>query len=564
MSLAILAFFSIAFILVFVLRLARIGTLLALLLAGVVAGPHVLGLFNVSTGWHYLGEIGIIFLWFTMGLEINMRRLWQMRRNIFGFGAAQVMMVVVMLFPILFGLTTWSIMGTVMVALLLSMSSTSTDLEILADRNELQSGTGRQIFSILLFQDLLSIPLLAMLPIFAGRSINLGADVIDILVMSVGLILGVVIVGRFLLNPLMKLVSKLKSKEAFLIAIMLNIILWVVLLEYVGLPAALGAFLAGMLLSETVYRHQVSAEISPYAMLFLSFFFIALGMGLDLKLLGEKWVIIAGGVFALMFIKFIAIFMVARVRHLNSSQAFMISLILAQGGEFGLLILQTLKTNNIEAIPFVHAEILTAIIIVSIMMTPLLMAVYDRMRKSGKLFANLHSKKLNELVNTSKPEVMICGFGRVGQTVAKILDSKNIPYVAVDYSVNTVLMGQEHKFNVFYGDTTNTNILENMGLGHGIKSVVIALDNAAIAKHTVRAIKQVSPRMKIFARARNMTETKILLDEGVKTALPETVESSFLLGGDVLENLGISKAAIDKILDKMRANNYKELEDINI
>ena len=564
MSAAILIFLAIAFVLVFILRLARISTLLALLLAGVIAGPHVMGLFHVSEVWSFLGDMGIMFLWFTMGLEINMHRLWHMRRNIFGFGAAQVMMVVAMLFPILFGLTSWSIMGTIMVSLLLAMSSTSGDLEILADRNELQTGIGRQTFSILLFQDLLSIPLLSMLPIFAGKSINMGADVIDILVLSVGLILGVVIVGRFLLNPLMKLVSKLKSKEAFLLAIMLNIILWAFVLSYIGLPPSLGAFLAGMLLSETIYRHQVRAEISPYAMLFLAFFFIVLGMGLDLQLLMDKWIIVLLGVIALIVIKFFAIFIVARVRNLNSGDSFMIALILAQGGEFGLLILQTLKTNNIEAIPFMHAEILTAIIILSIMITPLLLAVHDRLQKSGKFFARMHYNKLNDKQDIHKSKVIICGFGRVGQTVAKILESKNIKYTAIDYSVNTVMIGQEQGFNIFYGDTTNSVVLQSLGLGHGVKAVVIALDNAAVAKRTVRAVKQISPRMKIFARARNIMESKLLINEGVKTALPETIESSFLLGENVLESLGVSKANIQEILDTMRSDNYSSLQSINI
>lgn len=561
MSTSILLFIGIAFVLIFALRLARVGTLLAFLLAGVISGPYVLGLFELTDIWKFLGDIGIMFLWFTIGLEINVKRLWQMKRNIFGLGAAQVLMVVAMLFPILFGLTPWTIMGTVMVALVLAMSSTSADLQLLADRNELQTNMGRQTFSILLFQDLLSIPLLAMLPIFAGNTISLGAEVIDVLVLSVGIIGGVMFIGRMILNPLLRVITKLKSKEALLLAILLVIILCMVALDLVGLPGSLGAFLAGMLLSETIYRHQVQAEISPYATLFLAFFFIALGMGLDLNVLMNKWFIILGGLIAFIVIKFIAIYVVARVRDVQSQDSVLIALILAQGGEFGLLFLQTMKSSGIEAIPFTHAEILTAIIILSIMMTPILLAVYDKLLRAGKLFPTLNSKKLNK-ENTVKPEVVICGFGRVGQIIAKMLEAEKIPYVAIDLDVDAVVQWREQGFNVFYGDTSNTSVLHDLGLmPRRTKAVVIALDNAAVAKRTVRAVRSVAPRAKIFARARNLTESKILLAEGVKEAFPETVESSFLLGRGVLSNVGISEGKVEKILSDMRMDHYAKLEN---
>lgn len=561
MSTSILIFFGIAFILVFVLRLARIGTLLAFLFAGIISGPYLLDLFQLTDTWGFLGELGIMFLWFNIGLEINMKRLWQMKYNIFGFGAAQVLMVAVMLFPILFGITSWTIMGVVMVSLILAMSSTSTDLQLLADRNELQTTMGRQTFSILLFQDLLSIPLLAMLPIFAGKSINLGANIVDVLVMSVGLILGVVVIGRLVLNPLMRAVARLKSKEAFLLAIMLNIILWSVLLDFLGLPPALGAFMAGMLLSETIYRHQVRSEVAPYATLFLAFFFIALGMGLNLKFLADNWFIVAAGLIGFVALKFIAIYIVARVRQVKSQDAFMIALILAQGGEFGLLIFQTMKSSGIEAIPVMHGEILTAIIILSIMTTPILVTLYDRLQKSGKFFPKNFSKKVNNNIVEQNPDVVICGFGRVGQIIAKMMEIEGIPYAAIDLNVDGVMMGREQGFNVFYGDTTNASILRELGVAPSkVKAVVVALDNAAVAKNTVRAIKSVAPRAKIFARARNIQESKILLAEGVKTVLPETAESSFLLGHGVLLNVGVSEKKIESLLGDLRANNYAKLD----
>ncbi len=558
MPLSILIFFGIVFVLVFLLRVARIGALSAFLLAGVISGPFVLNIFQLSETWTFLGDLGILFLWFNLGLEINIKRLWNMRHTIFGFGAAQVLMVAVMLFPLLFGITGWSIMGCVMIALLLAMSSTSEDLQLLTDRNQLNTNMGRQTFSILLFQDLLSIPLLAMLPVFAGHTFNLGATAIDIAVMSVALVVGVVVIGRFILNPLMRMVAKIKSKEAFLLAVMLNIIVWAVIMDLMGLPAGLGAFMAGMLMSETIYRHQVSAEISPYAMLFLAFFFISLGMGLNLPMLGQNWYIILGGLVGLIVVKFIAIFMVARVRRVAVPDAIMIALILAQGGEFGLLMLQTMKTAGIDILPPQHQEIVTAIIILSIMATPLLLAVYDRIRHSGKLFNGAALQ--TDVATKEKTDVIICGFGRVGQIIAQMLTSQGISYVAIDLDVNAVMQGRARGFNVVYGDCRNADVLRDFGLSpRKTRAVVIALDNATTARNTVLTVRGIAPRVKIFARARNLDDSKILLKQGVQCALPETIESSFFLGYNVLEHLGVSERKMDDLLDEMRRDNYAQV-----
>ena len=564
MSVSVLIFFAILFGLVFVLRAARIGTLVAFLFAGVLSGPHLLNLFQLTDTWSFLGELGIIFLWFNIGLEINMKRLWQMKHTIFGFGAAQVMMVAVMLFPILHTITSWSIMGAIMVALLLAMSSTSEDLQLLADRDELNTNMGHQTFSILLFQDLLSIPLLAMLPVFAGRSFNLGATAIDILVLSIGLILGVVVIGRLILNPLLRMVAKLKCKEAFLLVIMLTIVVWAVAMGAFGLPAGLGAFMAGMLMSETIYRHQISAEISPYSMLFLALFFVSLGMGLNLPFLIARWYWILIGLVGLIALKFLAIFIVARVRGVPSYDATKIALILAQGGEFGLLMLQTMKQGRINAIPSAHEEILAAIIILSIIMTPLLLAAYDWFAHRGKRFPQRKPHCIVDESSTETPVVVICGFGRVGKIVAKMLAAQNIPYVAIDLSVNAVMLGRQAGYNVVYGNSTNADVLRCLGLNpKRTRGVVVALDNATTARDTVLTVKSIAPRVKIFARARNLADSKMLLNEGVAEALPETMESSFSLGHGLLEHLGVSNAKIETLMDDMRANNYEKLNSIS-
>lgn len=562
MSLSVLIFFAMIFVLVYLLRTMRIGALVAFLLAGIISGPFVLDLFQVNSTWTFLGDLGILFLWFTIGLEINMKRLWQMRRTIFGFGAAQVLMVAVMLFPILVGITPWSVLGVITVSLLLAMSSTSEDLQLLTDRNQLNTQMGHQTFSILLFQDLLSIPLLAMLPVFAGRSLNLGATLIDVAITSVTLIFGVVVIGRFVLNPVMRRVARLKSKEAFLLVIMLNIALWAVVMDLMGLPVGLGAFLAGMLMSETIYSHQVRAEIGPYALLFLSLFFISLGMGLNLDVLLNNWYIVVLGAVALVCIKFFALFMVARVRNIPIYDARLIALVLSQGGEFALLMFQTMKTSGISAVPPAHQEILTAIIILSMISTPFLLAIHDRIMRSAKLFVKSRTRQLNGSGNDLQPEVIICGFGRVGQIVAYVLGARKIPYVALDLNVNSIMMGRENGYNVFYGDSTNPAVLREFGLNsRRARAVVVALDNANTARNAVLSARSIAPSIKVFARARNLAESRALLKQGVQEAWPETIESSLMLARGVLGQLGISDGAISKLLDEMRSENYAELDN---
>jgi CPA2 family monovalent cation:H+ antiporter-2 len=315
-----------------------------------------------------------------------------------------------------------------------------------------------------------------------------------------------------------------------------------------------------MLFSESLYNHQVRADIAPYQTLFISLFFITLGMGLNMPFLAKNIWLILGATSGLILVKFTAIHIVARIRGASDKGAFLIALILAQGGEFGLLILQTMKSAKIEAIPFLHTEILTAIIIISMMMTPALLWLYDKLNSSGILYSPRTAQKYNLERPRQTPAVIICGFGRVGQTIAKMLALEKVPYVAVDMNTDRIISGREQGYNVFYGDTTRGNVLSEFGLApRTAKAVIIALDNAAVAKKTVRAVRRVAPKVKIFARARNLQESKILIDEGARVALPETIESSFMLGRGVLSEIGIGERKINSTLEKMRRDNYSAI-----
>ena len=359
----------------------------------------------------------------------------------------------------------------------------------------------------------------------------------------------------------MHVVAKIESQEAFVLAIMVNIAVWAAVLKIMGLPPALGAFLAGMLMSETVYRHQVNALVEPYATLFLAFFFIVLGMGIDLPFLHNHWEMVLVGCACLVLIKFFALFMVARVRHVSVRDATLMSLILAQGGEFGLLILQTMKTNGIEAIPTQHQELLIAIIAVSIMVTPIVIFIYDQLVKFGVIFNGTSDKKLFQPVKNDVPTVIICGFGRMGQIVAEMLNSENISYIAVDGNVDNVIMARESGYNVIYGDCRKKTLLVDAGFkSRKTRAAVIAVNDAACTEDIVHTLRSMAPRIKIFARAHNLETSKDLMAMGVKSATPEIIESSFIVGENLMASLGLSKAKINTLVENLRENNYANVK----
>ena len=270
-----------------------------------------------------------------------------------------------------------------------------------------------------------------------------------------------------------------------------------------------------------------------------------------------------GGVIGLILVKFVALFMVARVRNVNIPDATMIALILAQGGEFALLMLQTMKSSGIAGIPVEHKDILTAIVVLSIMVTPLLLCLHDYLQRTGKILSAPASRTNSDMEQKIKPDVIVCGFGRVGQIICQMLDAQRIPYVAIDMDVNAVMMGREMGFNVVYGDATNRDVLCEFGLApRKVKSVVVALDNATTAKRAIIMAKSIAPRMKIFARARNLADSQILSAQGAHIALPETIESSLYLGYGVLEHAGVLDSDIEELLHSMRADNYAALSTV--
>lgn len=563
MSLSMILFFVFIFALICIFRIAKIGALVAFLIAGILAGPHGFGLFQLNDTWDFLGNLGVLFLWFMVGLEMDISRIWMARKTLLGFGVTQVLMVVFMSFPIFAGVTGWSVTGAMMAALMLALSSMSQNMTILADRGQLNTVVGRQTSSVLLFQDLLVVPLMVLLPVVSGKSFQIGATAVDVLVISILLISAVLIVSRLILTPMLKRIARLKSREAMLLTVLLSILIFAYVMNLVGLPMGLGGFLAGLLMSETIYHHQISVDVNPYTMLFLAFFFIALGMGLDITLLANKWYFILLGVIMLVGIKFSAIFMVARIRRIPISDAVFIGLILSQGSEFALLFLHMMRESGVNIIPLLHQEVLIAVIVLSMVTTPLLLWIFDVLNRNGKFGNKSQMHDIQDSLISEKPRVVICGFGRVGQIVSRMMDTKKIPYVAIDTNVNVVMSGREQGLNAVYGDVKNIETLRRFGLSsRNTRAVVMTLNNEYTTHKAMLSIRAIAPRVKIFARARNLDDSKTMLRMGVTQSFPETIESSFWLGYSVLSQLGFSREEVRIMLHDMRKNNYEQLSNL--
>ena len=563
MSPSILLFVVVIFALVCVLRMAKISALVAFLIGGILAGPYVFNFFALNDTWTLLGNLGILFLWFMVGLEMDISRVWSMRRSLLGFGAAQVLTIVFMLFPILAIITGWSVSGAMVMALMLALSSQSQDLPLLADSGKMNSFIGKKSLSIFMFQDLLIIPLMVLLPVVAGKSFKIGATFIDVSVLSILLVVGVILIGKFLLTPLLKRVARLNSREAMLLTVWANILLWAYVMHLIGLPMGLGGFLAGMLMSETIYKNQISADMSPYTLLFIALFFVTLGLELDVPVLVSKWYIIILAVAILIAIKFAAVFMVARIRRVPVNDAMFMGLLLAQSGEFAILFLQMMRNNGIEIIPLPHQEVLTLVIILSMIISPLILLGYNKISRSGMFGTRKKSHEVSDSLIKEKPRVVICGFGRVGQIVARMLQEKNIPYVAIDTNTNAVIQGREQGLNAVYGDATNINTLRRLGLSvRNTRAVVITIDSLNTAQRVILSVRSVVPHVKIYARTRNLGDTQNILRLNITQAFPETIESAFWLGYGVLSQLGVSREEVRDMLHDMRANGYEKLTGV--
>ncbi len=542
-----------------VITLHRLGwsPVVGYLVAGAIIGPFGLGLVKDDQTIRHLAEFGVIFLMFTIGLELSFERLRAMRHDVFGLGGGQVALTLVAITVVAYALgRDWAVGAVIGGAL--ALSSTAVVLKLLIERDELASLVGRKAFAILLFQDLAVIPLLLMVSLLAGGAPSFGlaaALAVGEALVAIALVL---FLGRLLLRPIFRAVAATRSSEIFTATSLLTLFGIAMMMEAVGLSMALGAFLAGLLLAETEYRQQIEMDIEPYKGLLLALFFITVGMGLNWHLvidhMGAVLLILA----FVVVLKFVVITILARLFSLNWGEGARLGLMLAQTGEFAFVILglsvqQGIVANDLAQLFFIATGL-------SIALTPALIALGPPVERAicGRLI-KAKATTLEAAAKGLEGHVIIAGFGRVGRAVCRLLRRHKVSFVALDLNPHAVEDAFSRGLPVFFGNASRMDILNTAGLDRAA-AVVVTLDQAAAAGRAVSAIRTANPDIPIFVRARDKPHGKELERLGATGAVAEAIEGSLQLGGRVLEAVGMPADAVNQTLAEFRRDDYAALD----
>ncbi|HWX66661.1 MAG TPA: monovalent cation:proton antiporter-2 (CPA2) family protein [Rhodanobacter sp.] len=520
----------------------RLGSVLGYLLAGMVIGPQLLGLISNTEGVAAIAEFGIVLMLFVIGLELSPQRLWVMRRSVFGTGAAQVLSCSAAIGAVgyyLFGLAG---NAAAIVGGSLALSSTAFGLQILAERKEAGAAYGRQVFSILLFQDLAAIPLIAAVPLLASSSTAHGFDLSGVL-RTIGVILLVVVGGRYLLRPVFRFVARADSVEVSTATALLVVTGVALLMDLAGVSVTLGAFLAGVLLADSEYRHEMESHIEPFKGLLLGLFFISVGMSMDLSLLLHRPLLVFGLVAVLLLLKGALLWPLGRVLGgLNRSDTLRLVVLLACGGEFAFVLLRQAAEQRL--IDVGQRDALVLAITLSMALTPLLVVL------AAKLLNVRPKKPAREFdtIDADTPRVIIAGFGRVGQIIGRVLRAQGIPFVALEHSVEQVDFARRFgTINLFFGDPARPELLR-AAQADKAEVFVLATDDPEANLRTARLVKRQYPHLKIIARARNRQHVFRLMDLGVEEPVRETFHSSLKMTRKTLQALGLSaELAADRV-----------------
>jgi monovalent cation:proton antiporter-2 (CPA2) family protein len=535
-------------------RFLGIGAVLGYLAAGVVIGPFVLGRYYALEDADqvlHLGEFGVVLLLFVIGLELRPVRLWSMRSAIFGLGVAQLVITAILLAGIGLALGLPPSQA-LFIGLALSLSSTAFALQVMEERGELTTRHGRLAFSVLLFQDLAAIPLIALVPLFAlgveEPKMDLGSAGLAILTIA-----GVILVGRFLLSRLYHLVAATGVREAMTASALLTVVGVALIMEAVGLSAALGSFIAGALLADSEYRHQIEADIAPFEGLLLAVFFIAVGMSIDLSVLvAQPWALLAI-VAGLLLVKATVLYGLGRWWGLANASARRLGIILSQGGEFAFVLFSVGMFEGV--IGRDTASLLTLAVTLSMAATPLLLLIDDVVAR-----ALTPAPPDYEIPPEGEQHVIIAGFGRFGQIVARVLRARHIPFTALDASIAQVDFVKRFGAEIYYGDAGRIDILRAAG-ARKAQAFVLAIDNVDASVRVAEVVRENFPDLPIYARARDRIHVHRLLDLGVTIIERETFLSALELTKQLLRGLGLKPAEVTRLITTFKRHDEKRLYD---
>ncbi|MFL0803237.1 MAG: monovalent cation:proton antiporter-2 (CPA2) family protein [Agarilytica sp.] len=549
----IVAFLLGVVIIVPLFKKIRISPILGFLAIGTLIGPHTLGVVKDIHGVQHFAELGVIFLLFTIGLELSFERLKAYSGLIFGFGSAQVITCSLAIGAMAY---LWGNgpQAAIIIGLCLSLSSTAMVIQLLNERGETASPHGRASFSVLLFQDLAVVPILILLTIFGKEEeSSIIGDIFFALVNACIAIGFIVLLGRFGLRKFFEIAAQTKSIDVFTAMTLLTILAISMVTGLAGLSMALGAFLAGLLLAETEFRHQIEGEIAPFKGLFLGLFFMSVGMNIDFAVAFERGLWVIASVIGLISVKAAMTFACARLFKIRMDHAIRTSILLSESGEFAFVVIgQATLTYNI-----VSHEVGQFMIVVagfSMMLTPLLAVIGHALGGLFKDDKGLTTDAIDD--NEIHDHIVIAGYGRVGKTVANVLKEEAIPYLAIDNEPEKVRDERQINSSVFVGDATRSEVLKHTGIERA-SALLITMNSAEDALKTLHVARQHWPDLTIIVRAHDTTHSHALMEHGASQVVPETLEASLQLSNYVLRATGFSRDEANNCIDSVR-----ELESI--
>lgn len=565
----IVVFLVAAGIVVPALSRIRVSAVLGYLLVGAIIGPFGLGLLAQDLRWigiatitdlegvRALAELGVIFLLFVIGLELSLDRLWQMRRLVFGLGSLQILVTGLVIGSIAWGFGN-SAGASVVLGACLSLSSTAIVMQLLIEQRRLGTPLGRTSFSILLMQDLAVVPILFVVGVLGARAEgDVGLALLVALLRAVVVIAAVYGTGRLVVRPLFRMVARTRSAELFMAATLLMVIGTAAITAAAGLSMALGAFLAGLLLAETEYRHEIEVYIEPFKGLLLGLFFMSVGMGIDYRIVLEEPFWIAASVVGLFLIKSTITGLLCLAFRLPRHTSLEAGLLLGQGGEFAFVVVGLALTLGL--LPFQAGQFMLIVAGLTMLVTPLVAASASRLAETIRERTDV-SDDVPDAAHLTGIEghVIIVGFGRVGRTVGAVLDAEGVPFVALDLDPVNVANARERNLSVYFGDASRPEMLARVR-ADSAAALVVTPDDFEKADHVVRMAREKWPALPIHARARHRDHAARLKALGTTHVVPETLEGSLQLAGRLLHGLGASDDVVRQRLDVQRELEVAEL-----
>ncbi|MCB5425801.1 cation:proton antiporter [Altererythrobacter sp. CC-YST694] len=544
--------FALFFVLVF--RRLGLGATLGYLVAGAVVGPQVLGLVGDAEQKIGIAELGIVLLLFIVGLELSPSRLWRMKREIFGLGVLQVVLCGLAVSAIVYYSTSFTTAAALALGLPLALSSTAQVLPMLQSAGRLRTPFGERAFAILLFQDLSIIPLITVIAAMSRNPADAGGPPGWLLVLyTIAAIAGLIAAGRFLIRPLFGLIGNLGEREMFVVTALFTVIAAAALMEMLGLSTALGAFVAGVMLADSPYRHELEADVEPFRSILLGMFFLSVGMLLDLRAIADHPIFVAAMAAALIATKTAVIFGIATLFRMPWRSALGLGLLLSQGGEFGFVLFA--QAQDALLIEPEAASLFGAIITLSMAATPFLMLATKRVRQvpDAKLATRDGPK-------ADGARALVVGYGRFGQTMAQMLMAGGIPVTLIDRDVGMIDVAGQFGARVWFGDGTRLDVLRQAGAADA-QLIAFCIDRDQAEPGLIEAVHEAFPQAAIYVRGFDRRSVIALHGSPVNYVMREVLESAVAMGRLALENLGLGQDEIERAEDVFRANDRERLHD---